>query len=171
MLTAILAAAASGAAEDAIPVRWREACARVRGNRWLRAALVLAAVAVVVTSGFLPRSFDRSFQARQIALLEWLQEVAGEEHVVLVDPHHPILVPDAAGIHNAWQWSMWIKTGAVKAGLTRVANILLERRPPVVCANPWNPGLNLVTRIGDFELFAEIVDMNGTVVHRWNVDW
>lgn len=44
--------------------------------------------------------------------------------------------------------------------------------PAITHRDGAQPGVNLVTRLtGDAGLAAEILDMDGRVLHRWNVDW
>jgi len=44
--------------------------------------------------------------------------------------------------------------------------------PAITKTDETSDGINLITRIGSNErLVAEIIDLNGAVIHRWDIDW
>lgn len=50
---------------------------------------------------------------------------------------------------------------------TEQAERIVKHRPEAMA-----PGLTLITRVGEKNaLMAEVIDVDGTVVHRWNLDW
>lgn len=47
------------------------------------------------------------------------------------------------------------------------------QREPVVLHQPEKmaPGLTMISRMGQEELFVDVVDRDGNIVHRWELDW
>lgn len=43
--------------------------------------------------------------------------------------------------------------------------------PPIVNSGRAQPGLNLVTEIAGEGLVAKVIDLDGKVLHRWDIDW
>lgn len=106
---------------------------RLRGVCW--AVFLTAALAV---AGYSFRfQGDRTIQRSQLELLNWLQHVCHGEPAVLVVPHHPIVVRDATDIQNAWHYLYWINKRHVRERLSNVGTELLQKKPPVICTDPW----------------------------------
>jgi hypothetical protein len=110
---------------------------RVKGV-FLVGVVLLICCAVWVARIF-PEPFDRQTQKKQIELLEWMSTVSAGEPVVLISPNHPIVAADATDLHNAWHYGQWMGNEWVRGRLKGLAGQILQKKPPVVCADPWMP--------------------------------
>jgi len=80
---------------------------------------------------------DRTVQQQQLAVIDWLQDVAADEAVVLVAPYHPMLVHDATDLQQAGQYVGWLGAVPVRPRLRGVAARLLHDPPPVLAGVAW----------------------------------
>lgn len=122
----------------------------VRDSAIVAVAVALIFFARVIAGVSLPA--HRQVQRLQLSVLDWLGEVAGDEGVVLVVPYHPMTVPDATDLQNAWYYSFWLGNAAVHRRLVGFGEAVLTHPPPVMAANPWperTGGLDLPTWLAD----------------------
>jgi hypothetical protein len=70
-------------------------------------------------------------------VIDWLQRVSGGQPVLLVAPYHPLVVPDATDIQNAWHYSVWLTREPVKHRVQGFSDAVLRQPPPVIALDPW----------------------------------
>jgi hypothetical protein len=132
---------------------------RLRVPAWLVSRVVspilVLLAAVWFVTGWEVVSWQRCLAMRhahraQLTLLDWLRDVAGEEAVVLVDPYHSLLTPDATYLRSSWQYTQWLRNPMVRPRLDGLAKRLLGNPPPVIAADPsptGRPGDDLLVRL------------------------
>jgi hypothetical protein len=131
------------------------------GNVSRPASGTALAVGLVFFLALVPRPmlrFERQTQRAQLQVLDWLREAAGTEPVVLVAPHHPMIVRDATLLQNAWQYSFWLRNPYVAAGLRPFGRVVLQQPPPVIAANPWpihTRGKDLIGWLSDWNILSK----------------
>ena len=99
--------------------------------------MAIALIVVLYKDAGLRHAFDRRTQASQLQLMDWLQQISGGSPVLLIAPHHPIVVPDVADLQNAWEYCYWLPRPAVRQRLAELGSRILEQRPSVIAADPW----------------------------------
>jgi hypothetical protein len=122
--------------------RGRQAAHALPWRRAAAVAVALLAILVVIRQRAYNLSFRRDAQATQLELIDWLQSAAAGERVVLIAPHHPIVVPDATDLQNAWYYGYWLQLDPVKRRLADFPTRVVRYEPAVLAADPWR--LNLL---------------------------
>lgn len=118
-----------------VPLIWTGVSVASRDAAIITVAVGTIFFARLITPVSLP--FDRQTQRTQLLVLDWLGEIAGSEPVVLIAPYHPMIARDATDLQNAWYYSFWLDSRAIRERLRSFASTVLDDPPPIIAADPW----------------------------------